>query len=72
MDTKQLTWANVDITNREEYSRFLEGELDRAEGRIHEAVRRLEERGIIDKHGRRVNQELPADMRDDAGTDFGG
>jgi hypothetical protein len=72
MDTKQLTWANVDYNNPEELNRLREEELDRAEERIHEAVRRLRELGVIDEHGRRVNRELPADMREGSDTDFGG
>ena len=36
------------------------------------AVRRLQELGIIDEHGRRVRQDLPADMQDGSDRDFGG
>jgi hypothetical protein len=28
--------------------------------------------GIIDENGRLLKRELPVDMREDAGTDFGG
>lgn len=36
------------------------------------AVRRLQEAGIIDAEGRRIRTDLPADMRDDQERDFGG
>ena len=72
VDTKELTWANVDLSNPEEVRRLHEQELDRATARIHAAVKRLQDLGIIDEHGNRRNKELPPDMRDDCERDFGG
>jgi hypothetical protein len=72
VDTKELTWTNVDRNNPEEMRRMAELELDRAAERIHAAVKRLRELGIIDEHGNRINKELPPDMREDAERDFGG
>lgn len=37
-----------------------------------EAVRKLQEKGIIDKNGRRIRTGLPADMQEGKDRDFGG
>jgi hypothetical protein len=36
------------------------------------AVRKLQERGIIDNNGRRIRTDLPADMQEGKDRDFGG
>ena len=36
------------------------------------AVRKLQEQGIIDSHGRRLRTDLPADMQEGKDRDFGG
>jgi len=40
--------------------------------RTREAVRRLQEAGIIDSEGRRIRQDLPPDMQEGQDRDFGG
>jgi hypothetical protein len=40
--------------------------------RVKAAVRELQEKGIIDHQGRRIRQDLPPDMQEDADRDFGG
>jgi hypothetical protein len=40
--------------------------------RAKEAVRRLQEAGIIDAEGRRIRTDLPADMQEGKDRDFGG
>jgi hypothetical protein len=40
--------------------------------RVKAAVRELQGKGIIDGHGKRVRQDLPADMQEGADRDFGG
>ena len=37
-----------------------------------EAIRKLQEEGIIDSHGRRIRRDLPADMQEGKDRDFGG
>jgi hypothetical protein len=37
-----------------------------------EAVRRLQEAGIIDAEGRRIRKDLPPDMQEGQDRDFGG
>ena len=36
------------------------------------AIRELQEQGIIDSHGRRIRNDLPADMQEGKDRDFGG
>ena len=67
-----MTFANVDFADRELVARIRERDLQAAGLRIQEAVSRLQRMGIIDAEGRRLNKELPPDMREDSLTDFGG
>jgi hypothetical protein len=72
VDLTGVTFGNVDLADRELVARVRERDLEAAEVRIKEAVRRLQQLGIIDAEGRRLNKELPPDMREDSTTDFGG
>jgi hypothetical protein len=36
------------------------------------AVRKLQQQGIIDKNGRRIRTDVPADMQEGKDRDFGG
>jgi hypothetical protein len=67
-----VTFGNVDFNDRELVARIRERDLEAAGVRIKEAVRRLQELGIIDATGQRLNKELPPDMREGSDTDFGG
>jgi hypothetical protein len=40
--------------------------------RVRDAVRRLQEAGILDSEGRRIRKDLPADMQEGRDRDFGG
>lgn len=71
-DLNGATFANVDFADRALVARIRERDLRAAEGRIQEAVKRLQQLGVLDTQGRRVNKELPPDMREDSLTDFGG
>ena len=71
-DLNGLTLANVDLANRELVARLRERDLQAAGTRIKDAVRRMQELGVIDSHGRRLNKELPPDMQEESITDFGG
>jgi hypothetical protein len=46
--------------------------LEEGAKRIHRSCERLEAMGIIDKNGKRLKKELPADMLPGADRDFGG
>ena len=69
--TRDLTWANVDMDDDAEVKEFRRQEGRKARERAQEAVRRLQEQGIMDVHGRRVRKDLPADMRGDSECDLG-
>jgi hypothetical protein len=47
-------------------------EYPAAVDRVKAAVLDLQNKGIIDSQGKRVRQDLPPDMQEDAGRDFGG
>ena len=70
--TKPLTINSIDVDNDEELDALMAEVL--AEGdKIYEAQYQEALRlGIIDEKGRLLKHELPEDMREDAGTDFGG
>jgi hypothetical protein len=74
-----LTLANVDLSDRELVAELRERDLQAAELRIKEEVRRLQDLGIIDARGRRewrispsvrssVNREFQAFVEDDINT----
>ena len=67
-----LTIANVDLSDRELLAKIRERDLQAADIRIKESVRRLQGLGVIDAQGRRLNKELPPDMKEQSTTDFGG
>lgn len=67
-----LTLANVDLSDRELVAQIRERDLQAADLRIKEEVRRLQDLGVIDARGRRLNRELPADMKEESITEFGG
>ena len=73
MSTKirDLTWANVDVDDDAEMKELRRQEERKARERAQEAVRRLQEQGIMDVSGRRVRIDLPADMRGDSECDLG-
>jgi hypothetical protein len=73
MNTKirDLTWANVDVDDDAEMKELRRQEERKARERAQEAVRRLQEQGIMDVHGRRIRKDLPADMRGDSECDLG-
>ena len=70
--TKPLTIESIDVDNDSELDALMSHVL--AEGdKIYQAQRDEAIRlGIIDEEGRLLKHELPEDMREDAGTDFGG
>jgi len=69
---KPLSIDSIDVDNAEELNAFMAYVL--AEGdKIYQAQREEAFRlGIIDEKGRLLKHELPEDMREGAGTDFGG
>jgi hypothetical protein len=70
--TRPMTIESIDVDNDRELDALMSHVL--AEGdKVYQAQREEALRlGIIDEKGRLLKRELPADMREDAGTDFGG
>jgi len=70
--TKPLSLDSVDFDNDEELD-ALTAQVLEAGNKIYAAQREESIRlGIIDEKGNLLKHELPEDMREDAGTDFGG
>jgi len=70
--TKPLSLDSIDVENDEELDALMAQVL--ADGnKLYQSQRADAVRlGIIDEKGRLLKHELPEDMREDAGTDFGG
>jgi len=70
--TKPLSLDSIDFDNDEEFDALIAQVLE-AGNRIYAAQRQESIRlGIIDEKGNLLKHELPEDMREDAGMDFGG
>jgi len=70
--TGELTWANVDLQNPQEMAAFRQQQTQRAGKRVRAAVKKVQDQSILDENGRRIRQDVPADMREGSKTDFGG
>jgi hypothetical protein len=67
-----LTLDSIDVENDADLDALM-AQVLAAGDKIYEAQRRESIRlGIIDEQGRLLKTALPEDMREDAGTDFGG
>ena len=64
------TFANVDLADRQLVTRILERDLTPVEGRIQEAVSRLQQPRVLGTETRWINKDLPPDNREDFLTDF--
>lgn len=71
-DLEGLTLGNVDLKDYALVERIEKRDLNEARIRIQNEVRRLQELGVIDFKGKRINKELPPDMQENSNTDFGG
>jgi hypothetical protein len=63
------TYTSEYLTNRE---KLLEEVMIEGEKRIHRSFAKAIALGIIDKNGKRIKKELPADMLPGSDCDFGG
>lgn len=66
---KPVTAADVDPDDQPAVAGFRARRLAQARELAEKAVSDLRDAGIIDKHGKLVPGELPADMRSDSKTD---
>jgi hypothetical protein len=70
--TKPLSLDSIDVDNDEELDTLMAQVLSDG-NKVYESQRADAIRlGIIDEKGRLLKHEVPEDMREDAGTDFGG
>jgi hypothetical protein len=58
----ELTWGNVNLNDPDEVNDLIAQQAHRAGKRIHEAVKDLQKRGIIDEHGNPLKKDTPPDM----------
>jgi hypothetical protein len=70
--TKSLTIESIDVESDSELDALMDHVLTEGDkvyqGQREESIRL----GIIDEQGQLLKSDLPDDMRDEAGTDFGG
>jgi hypothetical protein len=69
--TRELTWANVEVDGDAEMDVFRRQEERRADERIRQAFRELQEKGIVDEKGELLRKELPSDMCEGSECDLG-
>ena len=69
---RELTVVNTNFDDPEEFAEFLRQDVERSSARAREAVKRLQEMGVLDAEGKRIRTDTPPDMREDSETDFGG
>lgn len=62
-DAERKTLATVDFDSFEDVDVFHIQELTAAGERIHAAVQKNRDAGIIDAHGKRISKKVPPDMR---------
>ena len=71
-DPKEVTWATVNLDDDAQVKALEDKLLDEAKEDLHRELRRLQDLGIIDEHGKRQSKELPPDMQEGSDKDFGG
>ncbi len=72
ISSKRVTIEDVDVDNQEDLDAFDASILAEGNKRIRAEVDECIRLGIVDAKGNLLKRELPEDMREDAGTDFGG
>ncbi len=72
VSSKRVTIEDVDVDNQEDLDSFDASILAEGNTRIRAEVDECIRLGIVDAKGNLVKRGLPEDMREDAGTDFGG
>ncbi len=72
ISSKRITIEDVDVDSQEDLDTFDGSILAEGNKRIRAEVDECIRLGIVDAKGNLLKRELPEDMREDAGTDFGG
>jgi hypothetical protein len=74
MDTERqpLSIDDVDMEDDEALDEFTRAVIAEGDKRMHAQVQEAIRLGIIDEKGNLLKHDLPEDMREEAGRDFGG
>ncbi len=70
--TKRLTLETLDASDKEQLDAFIDQVMETGMKRVSADLAKLREAGLMDSEGRLLNTELPPDMREGSGLDFGG
>lgn len=72
LDSKNLTWSNINLQNPSERAALFEQEEAKAGERARQAFENLQSQGILDKKGHLIERRLPSDMEPGSKCDVGG
>ncbi len=72
ISSKRVTIEDVDVDNQEDLDAFDASIFAEGNRRIRVEMDECIRLGIVDAKSKLLKRELPEDMREDAGTDFGG
>ena len=71
-DRKPMTIDDVDMNDDRAFDEFTRKVIAEGDKRLHAQVQEAIRMGIIDEKGNLLRHDVPEDMREDAGRDFGG
>jgi hypothetical protein len=69
---KRLTLETVNFDDRAEVDAFFDQIIEAGMVRVRAEMAELRAKGLMDDQGRLTPGELPSDMRESSGLDFGG
>jgi hypothetical protein len=69
---KRLTIENVNLDDQREMDAFADQVITAGMERVHAEGNELRRKGLLDRQGHILLNELPADMREGSERDFGG
>ena len=69
---KQLTIETVNLDDDREVDEFDRQVIAAGMERVRAEIKELQQKGLLDAHGKPVPKEVPRDMRDGAENHFGG
>ena len=71
-DGKPLNIDAINVDDEKEFDDFMNKVIAEGDKRLHAQVQEAIRLGIIDEKGNLLRHDVPEDMREDAGRDFGG
>jgi pyruvate/2-oxoglutarate dehydrogenase complex dihydrolipoamide dehydrogenase (E3) component len=69
---KRLTIETVNLDDEREVDEFDRQVIAAGMERVRAEIQELQQKGLLDRHGKPMLKELPRDMREGADRDFGG